>query len=189
MSPKADFTSWKCAASAPSLLSSANLTVLALGSVLWKSSELQEQEGGTKAPGPAPPRGRARRSTQSHWSSLSPGCNSPPTFNQTTTLQRGLQKNWKWPKVPAHIVPNLHNFKIATSHDSPLWLISNCSCSTRDNINPERFRRLRCAPAGGKKVQGEKAGLQASSLFEAESSTLPARMETRWGQWLTHVSI
>ena len=68
MSPKADFTSWKCAALAPSLLSSANLTILALGSVLWKSSELQEQEGGTKAPGPAPPRGRARRSTQSHQS-------------------------------------------------------------------------------------------------------------------------
>ena len=89
------------------------------------------------------------------------------------------------PKSPAHTVPNLHNFKTAIP-----TTLSHGSCYKSNNSNPERFHKLRCAPTGGKKVptggkkvptggkkvptggkevQGEKAGLRASSLFEAES--------------------
>ena len=60
--------------------------------LLGKSSELQEQKGGTEAPGPTPPRGRARRSTQSRQSSLSPGATLLPLLIKLLLCREDFRK-------------------------------------------------------------------------------------------------
>ena len=83
----------------------------------------------------------------------------------------------KMPQSPQHIPSR--NF--TTSKQPFPTTLSHGSCYKSNNSNPERFHRLRCAPAGGRKCRVRRLA-SVHPPYLRQRAEPPAWMESCWGQ-------